>query len=157
MKTIYQKALLPNLEGALSSKLLKRIPAYDELLETAHILPAKNNARPKPIIDSFYSRNMQAMIFRLMKEFSPYEPATTDTSSRNYKAGRRTQDLCPWQVLNVSCVADGVPTIENQWRAPQNRKNECFWHNVHSDIRAWLFNLTGCLKILTKIHRTRPN
>ncbi len=90
MKTIYQKALLPILEGALSSKLLKRIPAYDELLETAHILPAKNDNRPKPIIARFYSRNMRAMIFRLKKEFSPYEPATTDTSSRHYKAGRRT-------------------------------------------------------------------
>jgi hypothetical protein len=90
MKTIYQKALLPILEGALSSKLLKRIPAYDELLETAHILPAKNNDRPKPIIARFYSRNMRAMIFRLKKEFAPYEPTTTDTSSRHYKAGRRT-------------------------------------------------------------------
>jgi hypothetical protein len=90
MKTIYQKALLPILEGALSSKLLKRIPAYDELLETAHILPAKYNDRPKPIITRFYSRNMRAMIFRLKKEFAPYEPTTTDTSSRHYKAGRRT-------------------------------------------------------------------
>ncbi len=58
METVYQKALLPILEGALSSKVIKRIPAYDELLETTHILPAKNKDRPKPIIARFYSRNM---------------------------------------------------------------------------------------------------
>jgi hypothetical protein len=73
MKTIYQKALLPILEGARSSNLLTKIPAYDELLETAHILPAKNNDRPKPIIARFYSRNIRALIFRCKKEFAPHD------------------------------------------------------------------------------------
>ncbi len=52
MKTVYQKALLPILEGARSSKLLTKIPAYGELLEKAHILPVKYTDRPKPIIAS---------------------------------------------------------------------------------------------------------
>jgi hypothetical protein len=33
---------------------------------------------------------MRAMIFRLKKEFAPYEPSTTNTASRQYKAGHRT-------------------------------------------------------------------
>jgi hypothetical protein len=33
---------------------------------------------------------MRAMIFRLKKKFATYKPAKTDTSSRHFKARRRT-------------------------------------------------------------------
>jgi hypothetical protein len=74
METVYKKALLPILEGAKAKGMLKKIPDFDELLETAHILPAKDSNRPKPIICRFYSRNMRAMIFRLKQEFAPANP-----------------------------------------------------------------------------------
>jgi hypothetical protein len=92
MKTIYQKALLPILEGARSSNLLTKIPAYDELLETAHILPAKNNDRPKPIIARFYSRNIRALNFRCKKEFAPHDdsPPPSDFNSRLPHHRRKT-------------------------------------------------------------------
>jgi len=71
METVYNKALLPILEGALRSKHITKIPEVHELLETAHILPAKNDNRPKPIIARFYSRNLRALIFRLKREYAP--------------------------------------------------------------------------------------
>jgi hypothetical protein len=90
METIYKKALLPILEGALSTGLIKKIPACDELLETAHILPAKNNDRPKPIIARFYSRNMRAMIFRLKKEYATYDSSPPPNSSSHHTHNRKT-------------------------------------------------------------------
>jgi hypothetical protein len=83
MDTVYKKALLPILEGAKAKGLLKKIPEFDEILETAHILPAKDNGRPKPIICRFYSRNMRAMIFRLKQEFAPSNPQPTSRPSTN--------------------------------------------------------------------------
>jgi len=58
MQTVYDKVLLPIFQGAVSSGLLKTIPDCNSVLETAHILPAKSNDRPKPIIARFYSRNI---------------------------------------------------------------------------------------------------
>jgi hypothetical protein len=81
MDAVYKMALLPILEGARSTGLIKKIPEVSELLETAHILPAKDNSRPKPIICRFYSRNMRAMIFRLKKEFAPSNPTSSYASA----------------------------------------------------------------------------
>jgi hypothetical protein len=60
METVYNKALLPILKGALHSKLIKKILEAHELLETAHILLAKNNNRPKPetCVHSFSASNV---------------------------------------------------------------------------------------------------
>jgi hypothetical protein len=76
--------------GSAKAKSYGSCGSCDDGLGSVVVLPAKNNDRPKLIIARFYSRNMRAMIFRLKKEFAPYKPATTDTSSRHYKAGRRT-------------------------------------------------------------------
>lgn len=89
MRTVYEKALLPVFEGALNRGLLTKIPAYDEVLETAHILPAKSNDRPKPIIARFYSRNVRSMIFRLKKELG------TTTTFTNKNNERRTALMYP--------------------------------------------------------------
>jgi len=90
MDTVYRKALLPILEGALSSGLIKKIPEAHELLETAHILPAKNDNRPKPIIARFYSRNMRALIFRLKRD---HAPTTTSSSSPNSASNLRPKKM----------------------------------------------------------------
>jgi len=69
MSHVYQQALLPILRGAVDKGLLNDVPPVHQLLETAHILPARDSGKPKPIIARFYSRNLRAMVFQLKKEF----------------------------------------------------------------------------------------
>lgn len=76
MRRVYNQALLPILEGALDTGIIGDIPICEELLETAHILPAKQGKTP-PIICRFYSRNMRALIFKLKKEYAPRRPEST--------------------------------------------------------------------------------
>ncbi len=83
MRHVYDQALLPILKGAVAKGLLQNIPPCEQLLETAHILPGKNDAKPKPIIARFYSRNMRAMMFQLKKEFAPKMPANPTAPSNN--------------------------------------------------------------------------
>jgi len=70
MRLVYETVLLPIFQGAVSNNLIPNIPSCNQVLETAHILPAKNGATP-PIIARFYSRNIKAMVFRLKKDFAP--------------------------------------------------------------------------------------
>jgi hypothetical protein len=86
MKTVFDKALKPIFEGAIDRGMLAKMPAFDEVLETAHILPAKSNDRPKPIIARFYSRNIRSLVFRLKKELAP-------TTTINTKSGERKKVL----------------------------------------------------------------
>lgn len=74
MRLVFKQVLLPIFEGAVSRNQLREIPSYDEILETAHILPSKPNQTP-PIIARFYSRNVKSMVFRLKKEFGAKLPA----------------------------------------------------------------------------------
>jgi len=83
MRHVYDQALLPILKGAVAKGLLQNIPPCEQLLETAHILPGKNDSKPKPIIARFYSRNMRAMMFQLKKEFAPKMPANPTAPSNN--------------------------------------------------------------------------
>ncbi len=82
MRHVYEQALLPILRGAVDKGLLQNIPPCEQLLETAHILPGKNDSKPKPIIARFYSRNMRAMMFQLKKEFAPKMPPTAPLNNR---------------------------------------------------------------------------
>jgi len=71
MRQVYDKALLPILKGAVDRGLLHSVPQCEQLLETAHILPARNDSKPKPVIARFYSRNMRNLMFQLKKDFAP--------------------------------------------------------------------------------------
>ena len=82
MQTVFDKALRPIFEGAKNRGLITSIPDCTDVLETAHILPAKSSDRPKPIIARFYSRNIRAMIFRLKKELAPTTSITTREGER---------------------------------------------------------------------------
>jgi hypothetical protein len=82
MRHVYDKALLPILQGALNRGLLQAIPHCEQLLETAHILPG-NDSKPRPIIARFYSRNMRAMMFQLKKEFATKVASPSDSHSRS--------------------------------------------------------------------------
>jgi hypothetical protein len=84
MQHVYDKLLLPILQGAAQKGMLQQIPSASQILETAHILPCKPGATP-PIIARFYSRNIRSMIFKLKKEFAPR--AATEPA-----AGTRSRD-----------------------------------------------------------------
>jgi len=84
MRQVYDKALLPILKGAVDRGLLHSVPQCEQLLETAHILPARNDSKPKPVIARFYSRNMRNLMFQLKKDFAPKAgdpPPQTATST----------------------------------------------------------------------------
>ncbi len=82
MRHVYDKALLPILQGAMTKGLLQSIPPCELLLETAHILPG-NDSKPRPIIARFYSRNMRSMMFQLKKEFAPKADNSPSSQSRS--------------------------------------------------------------------------
>jgi len=77
---VYNLALLPILRGAHDNKQLKTIPTAAELLEVAHVLPAKPGDT-KPIIARFYNRNIRDLCFRLKKDYATREE------------GRRSRDM----------------------------------------------------------------
>jgi archaellum component FlaC len=67
---VYNIALLPLLEGAVSKHLLHTIPSAEQLLEVVHVLPGKPG-QPKPVIMRFYNRNTRDICFRMKKFFAP--------------------------------------------------------------------------------------
>ncbi len=84
MQQVYSRCFLPILQGAKDRGLLRGIPSAEELLETAHVLPAKVGTTP-PIICRFYTRNLRSLMFRLKRELAPREvsePAGAGTASR---------------------------------------------------------------------------
>jgi hypothetical protein len=68
---VYDKILRPVLEGAVSKGRLSSVPAVEQLLETAHILPGKEG-KPKPIICRFYNRFHRMLVLQHKKEFAPH-------------------------------------------------------------------------------------
>ena len=69
---VYNLVLRPVLEGAVRSGKLQSIPAAEQVLEVAHVLPGKPG-QPKPIIMRFFNRNTRNLIFSLKKEFAERE------------------------------------------------------------------------------------
>jgi hypothetical protein len=67
---LYNNLLKPILEGAVAEGDLSVVPGVDDLLEMAHVLPAKEGAT-KPIIAQFYARKLRSLVFRHKKQFSP--------------------------------------------------------------------------------------
>lgn len=87
MNSLYQRLLLPILEGAKEAQDITTIPSCEALLETAHILPGKGAT--KPIIARFHSRYWRSVIFRHRKAYAPREEAPANTNRRGAeKAGR---------------------------------------------------------------------
>ena len=70
IEKVYNLALRPILEGALRAGELSSVPAADQVLEVAHVLPGKQG-HPKPIIMRFYNRNLRNLIFKHKKESAP--------------------------------------------------------------------------------------
>jgi vacuolar-type H+-ATPase subunit I/STV1 len=70
MQQVYEKQLRPVLEGAVAKGRIQSVPTADQLLETAHTLPGKDN-KPKPIICRFFNRHYRTVFLQLRKEFAP--------------------------------------------------------------------------------------
>jgi FtsZ-binding cell division protein ZapB len=89
IERVYNLALLPILRGAHDLKQLKTIPAAAELLEVAHVLPAKPG-ETKPIIARFYNRNIRDLCFRLKKDFATREEGRRNQRDERGAAGGRS-------------------------------------------------------------------
>ena len=72
IRKVFDLALRPILEGAVSSGKLQAIPLPEQVLEVAHVLPGKPGL-PKPIIVRFYNRNLRNLIFQCKKDFAERE------------------------------------------------------------------------------------
>jgi hypothetical protein len=90
MKHVYNNAFLPILEGAHAEGHIPAIPPCMELLETAHILPARQNSIP-PIICCFFNRNWRALIFKCKRKHAPRH--APEATSRNKPSTARGQAL----------------------------------------------------------------
>ena len=108
MHHTYQQALLPILQGALQKGDIDSLPGFDELIETAHILPGKDSNRPKPIIARFYSRNLRAAVFRHKKEFAP--KSISSANSRSYLKFPIFEDLTGDTFSCVKALSDDQRT-----------------------------------------------
>jgi hypothetical protein len=91
MQALYNKILMPIFQGAVDQGLLQSIPPVSQVLETAHILPAKPNTI-SPIIARFYSRNIRALVFRLKKDFAPRQEPPQQPNTRR-SAPQQQQEL----------------------------------------------------------------
>ena len=69
---LYQKLLLPILNGATTSGLLEKIPSLNETIETAHILPG-----PKPNMP-ILCRFKSLRIKQSKREYAPRAPSRGD-------------------------------------------------------------------------------
>ena len=83
---LYEQFIKPILEGAVSQGILPTLPTACEIIERAHVLPAKDKAA-KPVITRFYCRDMRALVFKLKKEFAPRDSARATTRSSSAGAG----------------------------------------------------------------------
>ena len=72
MQQVYDVLLKPILNGAVENDEIPAVPSCDNLIEMAHILPAKKDSN-KPVIVRFYSRFMRSLVFRHRKNFAPRE------------------------------------------------------------------------------------
>ena len=67
MQKVHKLVFEPILKGALNSGAIKSIPDFEQLLESAHVLPGKSGSA-KPIIARFRSRYWKNLCFKHRKE-----------------------------------------------------------------------------------------
>jgi hypothetical protein len=124
MQHVFQRVLEPIFQGALSRKLISTIPSPHAIMETAHILPAKQDA-VNPVIVRFFTRNIRNMLFRLKREFAPKAPASQPASSGAARrdapeAGRYLypffEDLTRINFDKMRAIASH-PSVQSCWSA----------------------------------------
>lgn len=93
MKSVYEQAFLPILEGAVSRGILEYLPSMNSLLETAHVLPGVDG-KPKPVIARFFSRYLRSIIFKLKKDFAKRSSISTRSGPQTGRASSGAL-VCP--------------------------------------------------------------
>ena len=68
--------------GLLESGDLLDVPPAEQLLETVHVLPAKDGV--KPILARFLVRDMRGLVFKHKKEHAPRERSSTPDRPGRY-------------------------------------------------------------------------
>lgn len=117
MHCLYDTLLHPILEGAKAEGEIVNIPDCNTLLETAHILPGKNGA--KPVIARFYSRYWRNLIFRHRKQYAPKDTsnataATASNGTRNNAARQKFpffEDLTRASFLKLASIKEKKEVI----------------------------------------------
>ena len=87
---VYNLALRPLLEGAVSVGKLKEVPSAEQVLEVAHVLPGKPGLH-KPIIMRFYNRNIRNLCFQLKKDFAEREPPRGPGGQQQQAGGTKSK------------------------------------------------------------------
>ena len=75
-KKVFDHLLRPILQGAVDQGDLSDVPPVEQVLEAAHVLPARD-ARTKPVIARFFIRDIRGLVFKHKKDFAPREEATS--------------------------------------------------------------------------------
>lgn len=83
MQKVHKLVFEPILKGAVSSGAIRSVPDFEQLLESAHVLPGKTGSA-KPIIARFRTRFWKNLCFKHRKE---HALRTTPTAA-NRKDGR---------------------------------------------------------------------
>lgn len=141
MQRVYTDAFLPILCGAQDAGELGDIPSCEELLETAHILPAKEGKIPA-VICRFYSRNMRTLIFKMKKEHAPRHELTPPQAATRGRPPRLGKLIYP-------IYEDLTRPNFNKFRAISQRQDiESVW-TINGSIRYRLVNSTTVHKVKT--------
>ena len=77
---VYNKVLVPILQGAVDNMRLRYLPTVEQCITTAHILPNKDN-KIKPILVRLVNPHMRTLVMQLKKEFAPKATPSTDPNS----------------------------------------------------------------------------
>ena len=85
MKKVHQLVFEPILKGAVNNGSIRAVPDFDQLLESAHVLPGKAGAA-KPIIARFRTRFWKNLCFKNRKDY-----ATRANQPANQKDGRASR------------------------------------------------------------------
>ena len=67
MQKVHKLVFEPILQGAVSCGVVRQVPDFDQLLESAHVLPGKTGSS-KPIIARFRTRFWKNLCFRFRKD-----------------------------------------------------------------------------------------
>jgi len=118
MQKVYRLALEPILKGAQESGAIRAIPDFDQLLESAHVLPGKQGAA-KPIIARFRTRFWKQLCFRYRKDHAPRVEQTGGGQRRGHEDRSKYRfpffDDLTKTAFNKLLEIQGDPSVQSCW------------------------------------------
>lgn len=113
---LYDKVLLPILEGAADAGDLPYLPAVDELIEHAHVLPNNGKSSIKPIIARFFRREHRGVIFKHKKNHAPRDTETARPGFPGKYKYSIFEDLTRLTFQKMRAIANH-PAVAASWSA----------------------------------------